>query len=299
MKFRLTILTALATLAFLHIDLASAFELTPGAGQLKAQRKITCSTIDDKPIVYWWYGRMYSRVQGEKDRLLFRVEGMNIRACTSVNDPKRGDGFKMVSRELLFYQDPETEKIMDEWKNPWTGETVEVLHVANDPVNWGSQFEFDRNGNAFEMGNFNIHEDDWWDTSTIPLFYKNPLAGDFQEYVGGTYHATEMFNTTGSIKDLTSDNKDTAKASIGWERISYWLPWMKMNGRDGIVYFHTFGKKLDSYDDLPETMKSEIKETYPIYNQPPPTDDERRNETSWTYFKRILGGEVSQNESGH
>jgi hypothetical protein len=299
MKFRLTILTALATLAFLHIDLASAFELTPGAGQLKAQRKITCSTIDDKPIVYWWYGRMYSRVQGEKDRLLFRVEGMNIRACTSVNDPKRGDGFKMVSRELLFYQDPETEKIMDEWKNPWTGETVEVLHVANDPVNWGSQFEFDRNGNAFEMGNFNIHEDDWWDTSTIPLFYKNPLAGDFQEYVGGTYHATEMFNTTGSIKDLTSDNKDTAKASIGWERISYWLPWMKMNGRDGIVYFHTFGKKLDSYDDLPETMKNEIKETYPIYNQPPPTDDERRNETSWTYFKRILGGEVSQNESGH
>ena len=299
MKFRLTILTALATLAFLHIDLASAFELTPGAGQLKAQRKITCSTIDDKPIVYWWYGRMYSRVQGEKDRLLFRVEGMNIRACTSVNDPKRGDGFKMVSRELLFYQDPETEKIMDEWKNPWTGETVEVLHVANDPVNWGSQFEFDRNGNAFEMGNFNIHEDDWCDTSTIPLFYKNPLAGDFQEYVGGTYHATEMFNTTGSIKDLTSDNKDTAKASIGWERISYWLPWMKMNGRDGIVYFHTFGKKLDSYDDLPETMKSEIKETYPIYNQPPPTDDERRNETSWTYFKRILGGEVSQNESGH
>ena len=88
MKFRLTILTALATLAFLHIDLASAFELTPGAGQLKAQRKITCSTIDDKPIVYWWYGRMYSRVQGEKDRLLFRVEGMNIRACTSVNDHK-------------------------------------------------------------------------------------------------------------------------------------------------------------------------------------------------------------------
>ena len=81
---------------------------------------------------------MYSRVQGEADRLLFRVEGMNIRACTSIKDPKRGNGFRMVSRELLFYQDPVTGELMDEWKNPWTGETVEVLHVANDPVNWGS-----------------------------------------------------------------------------------------------------------------------------------------------------------------
>ena len=81
---------------------------------------------------------MYSRVQGEADRLLFRVEGMNIRACTSIKDPERGDGFRMVSRELLFYQDPKTGEIMNQWTNPWTGETVEVLHVANDPVNWGS-----------------------------------------------------------------------------------------------------------------------------------------------------------------
>ena len=298
MKRSLLTMSAFSLLAFFITANSAAFELTPGAGYLKASRKVTCSTIDDKPIVYWWYGRMYSRVQGEKDKLLFRVEGMNIRACTSISDPERGDGFRMVSRELLFYQDPETGEIVDKWANPWTGETVDVLHVANDPVNWGNQYEIDRNGKPYEM-NLSKHGDDWWDTSTIPLFYKNPLAGDFQEYVGGTYHATEMFNTTGSIADLTDDDKDTAKANIGWERISYWLPWMKMNGRDGIVYFHTFGKKLDSYNDLPETIKDEIEENYPIYNQPPPTDDQRRNETSWTYFKKMLGGAVSENESGH
>ncbi len=86
----------------------SAFELSPGMGYLKAQRKIICSMQDNKPIVYWWYGRMYSRVQGEKDKLLFKVEGMNIRQCDTVKDSKRGNGFRMVSRELLFYQDPET-----------------------------------------------------------------------------------------------------------------------------------------------------------------------------------------------
>jgi hypothetical protein len=31
--------------------------------------------------------------------------------------------------------DPKTNEIVDRWQNPWTGETVEVIHVANDPVN--------------------------------------------------------------------------------------------------------------------------------------------------------------------
>ena len=88
MKLKISLLTSLAVLSIFLFDVASAFELTPGEGLLKAQRKITCSTIDAKPIVYWWYGRMYSRVQGEADRLLFRVEGMNIRACTSIKDPE-------------------------------------------------------------------------------------------------------------------------------------------------------------------------------------------------------------------
>ena len=62
MKFKFTFLSVITSLLFLNADLLSAFELTPGAGQLKAQRKITCSTIDDKPIVYWWYGRMLSLI---------------------------------------------------------------------------------------------------------------------------------------------------------------------------------------------------------------------------------------------
>ncbi|HCX22489.1 MAG TPA: hypothetical protein DHN29_11275 [Cytophagales bacterium] len=282
-----TMMAFFSLLLFFLTQNINAFELTPGTGYLKASRKITCSLIDDQPIVYWWYGRAYSRVPGEKDRLLFRVEGMNIRQCTTLEDEERGLGFRMVSRELLFYQDPETGKNLDTWDNPWTGETVEVLHVANDPVNWGNQYEMDKNGEPYQM-NLSIHGDYWWDTSTIPLFYKNPLGGDYQDYIGGIYHATEMFNTTGNVSDLTDDTKHTAEARIGWERMSDWLPWMKMSGRSGIIYFHTFGRKLESYDQLPESFQEEIDNNYPKYNSPPPTDDQRRNETSWTYFKKTL-----------
>ena len=115
MKEKLSLFTfALISIAFVF-EKTSAFELSPGMGYLKAQRKIICSMEDNKPIVYWWYGRMYSRVQGEKDKLLFKVEGMNIRQCDTVKDSKRGNGYRMVSRELLFYQDPESGEILDQW----------------------------------------------------------------------------------------------------------------------------------------------------------------------------------------
>ena len=200
-------------------------------------------------------------------------------------------GSEWSSRELLFYQDPKTGEIMDQWTNPWTGETVEVLHVANDPVNWGSQYELDSNGNPFQMRSFQYSRRRLvGHSTTVHYSIKIPSVEIFKNTWVEPIMQQRCLIQREALKILTDDSKDTAKASIGWERISYWLPWMKMNGRNGIVYFHTFGKKLDSYDDLPESMKEVIKSTYPKYDRPPPTDDQRRNETSWTYFKKCWEG---------
>ena len=72
------------------------------------------------------------------------------------------------------------------------------------------------------------------------------------------------------------------------ERISDWLPWMKMRGRTGIIYFHTSGRKLEDFEQLPDILKDFIDDRYPKYREAPPVDDDRPNETSWTYFKKVL-----------
>ena len=61
-----------------------------------------------------------------------------------------------------------------------------------------------------------------------------------------------------------------------------------MSGREGIIYMHTAGQKINSWDELSEIMKSEIKKNYPKYDKPPPLDDNRKNETSWTVFKKTM-----------
>jgi hypothetical protein len=253
-------------------------------GVMQANRKIQCSTQDNLPITYWWHGDMFSRVQGERDRLLFKVQGMNIRQCATVTDPEKGTGYKMVSREILLYLDPQTGQVARSWKNPWTGEDVKVLHVANDPVNF-TAWPVGRDGKPAKWTG-TIHGNRWWNTNTFPLFYQNPLGGDYQKYVGGFYHATEMFNFLGDVDSLRDPRRHTADVQVGWVRVSSWLPWMEMSGRGGEVYFHTAGVKLASFDDLPAVMKDEIAANYPEYVAPPPTDDARPNETSWTYFKK-------------
>ena len=124
---------ALLALAGTLAVTANAADLDPNNTDdvLTMNRKMMCSTIDGEAVTYWWHGKAYSRRQGERDKLLFLVEGMNVRQCTTVDD-----GYKLVSREILLYKDPKTGEVLSTWDNPWTGETVDVLHVANDPVNF-------------------------------------------------------------------------------------------------------------------------------------------------------------------
>lgn len=267
---------------------AERIDLATPEGAIAAMRKIACSLNDNEPVTYFWTGHMFSRVPGEADRRLFYVEGMNIRQCVTVVDEQRGTGYRMVSREILLYMDPDTREVLDEWQNPWTGETVEVLHIDNDPVNGRPSFPYDEQGRPAAEFRGTIADELWWLTTTVPLFYQNPLGGDYQEYVGNIYHATEMFNFMGRVDELTDPDAATIYNHVGWVRVSDWLPWMKMRGRVGTVYFHTAGRKLASFDDLSETLLEQIATRFPKYVEPPSADDTRPNETSWTYFRKLI-----------
>lgn len=253
-------------------------------------RKIQCDTRDNQPTVYHWSGRVWSRVQGEPDRHLWNVEGMNIRQCVRAGDVKRGEGVRMVSRELMFYLDPKTGEVIDTWENPWTGKTNRVFHVQNDPVNQRPVFPIGANGEPYRLNARTDQGTLFWNIE-VPLFYTNPLGGDFQAYAGNHYHAMEIFNFIVDEKKLRDPRTTSVDAAVSWVRLSGWMPFMEMGSRPGSLVFNATGKVVPGIDALPKVLVDQIDRNFPAYRTPPPGDDQRPNATTWTEFRKFVEAE--------
>ncbi len=264
-----------------------------GTEAMIIRQKSTCGTTEPgKTRFGMWEGRAYSRVPGEKDKHLYNLLGINTRHCRVVKDDVRGIGFKSISREIMVYLDPETNEIMDVWKNPWTGEEVEVVHVANDPVNMrGVAWEKDEEGNNTAQTEYRKYGKVVATSYEIPLFYDNPLGSEFQAYVGGAYHAMEIFNTYYDAEEFTNPGiTELGQSNISWSRVAQWLPWMLMGDKSGVMVFNATGYSTFDEAEIWPTLRKILDERYPLYLTPPPLNDERPNETSWTVFKKHMEG---------
>lgn len=268
-------------------------EVREGEAAIEWSSKATCGTTEEGVTRYgMWEGKLYSRAPAEKDRVIFTVIGINTRQCARFNDATRGVGYRSVSREIMVYLDPVTNEILDQWKNPWTGETVNVIHVANDPVNMRAPTHARRPDGSPLRFSLRRYDDTMVASSEVPLFYENPLEGDYQEYVGGQYHAMEIFNTYYRSADfLDSRRKRVNESRISWQRISGWLPWMKMGDRPGLMVFNATGFSTFDEKRISPKLRQILESRYPLYLTPPPLDDARPNETTWTVTRKAIDAE--------
>ena len=237
--------------------------------------KTRCST-DGTPTFLVWSGYLYSFVPDEPKRKLFKIVGMNVARCID-----QGNGvWDFTSREINLYLDPETGEIQRHWQNPWTGEMLPIVHVANSPI----QGTFRHNIPAEVDG----------DTTTFifDLFaqYPNPLADDpkFAEYCDRPiYNAVELFKLAVPTADLEDPKTTTvSKLVLSWNRVGPWLPWMKMKQRSGHLIYSASGKKVKDFSDLPPILKKEIETRVPFYKDAPAQKIEGEEMTSWSYFKQ-------------
>lgn len=279
----------------LTISVAAWADTTTFTGRQawEIQRKSTCGTLRDERARFGIFeGRAYSRVPGEKDRHIFNVLGVNTRQCGTVTDEERGEGFRSVSREVMLYLDPETNEVLDTWDNPWSGESVEVVHVANDPVNMRApRFERDASGKPAST-TIRLYGDIAMTSVEFPLFYDNPLGSEYQAYIGGHYQAMEIFNTAYVTEEIL-EAESLGRSYISWSRIAQWLPWMQMGSKPGLMVINATGFSSWDRDDIPEPLRSVLEERYPTYFVPPPVTDERPNETSWTVFRKHIEAQSS------
>lgn len=272
-----TLFTLLAGTAIALSAQANALDLRSGAGSTEALVKMRCSLDPDEDVLLWWEGTLFAQEPDKKTAPLMGFEGYNI--CRS---EKLTDGtWRLVTRELTFYRDLATGQIIDSWDNPFNGQTVEVVHVANDPVNT----VLNAPGREVPMP-WQEAGDTVMLTLNIPLSYPNPLSPEKfpAESSGPMYIGSEHFMFFAPRAAMADPALKQVPVTYGWTRVGPWLPWMKLGQRPGSLLYVAQGNKRASVDELPADIRARIASQYPEYATAP-RQWVQPNVTSWSYYR--------------
>lgn len=236
----------------------------------------TRSSLDPSQSTFlYWTGKIHAFIPNERKKHLFNMVGVSVSRCI----PAETDTWNFTSRELTYYLNPETNEILHKWENPWTLETLPVMHVANNPVQ------------GYFEGNFPVQVEGNLTTFLFDIFpnYPNPLATDnkFEKYSPNpTYQAVELFKITVPTTDLfNSQLLSVSELQLSWDRIGPWLPWMKMGDMSGHMIYSGYGRKVNRLEDLPQLLQDEINHRVPLFKKAPKFHKDVKNMTSWLYFQ--------------
>jgi hypothetical protein len=248
---------------------------------LRAFVRMLGDTSGQRDSVNWYKGAIFSVVGDDAaNQLLFGFEGFSV--CRTTLQP---DGsFRNLQREVLYYTNPRTGEIIETWKNPFTGEQVDVVHVYNDPVNsrfstvFKQKFGEDAEEVSFPfvlpwtvMGDtamtvFDVNHR--WRNVLDPAVWKRESSGTH-------VRVCETLSMYTSLADLENPSL-----------MSPWCPWMLMGQRAGHLFYRGHYRKImPGIDGLPAAIRSYTERRYPAYLTAP-TEWVEPNLTSFETYAR-------------
>lgn len=238
--------------------------------------KTRASLEADRSTFLFWNGSIYASIPGKKKKLLFNLVGVSVSRCV----PNSGGGWDYISRELNCYLHPLTGEVLHKWENPWTGETVPIVQIVNNPIQ------------GYFQGKFPAQVEGERTTFAFDIFptYPNSLTKEpkFVEYSPQpTYETAELFKLTVSTADLLNSKLITiSELELNWNRIGQWLPWMRMGKTPGYLIYTASGKKVNDFTQLPELLQIEINTHYPSHKEAPSSHYNVEGMNSGIYFKQ-------------
>lgn len=213
----------------------------------------------------WLKGKAFGVRDNEKIRPLFGVEGFSFTRTKRLPD----GSVRRMLREIVFYRDLETGRILTEWHNPYTDEAVKVVPIANDPFNFtisstipdlpsygGLQTE-KRPPKPFLQDWVYGPDGDMILTTEIDMIYPNALQPDKwpRESSGVMNRVSEHFIFVVKKADVENPHLTHIPHIGSWTRTTPWLPWMLMGQASGhINYFTHFQTIPEGEKGLPADL---------------------------------------------
>ena len=205
----------------------------------------------------WYAGVVHGVADGEAVKPLMGFEGFSKSRLIDTG----GGAYQKVLRELLFYTDLQTGEVLETYRNPYTDETVPVVHIANDPFNmliekyrpkgptYGGLNKPDEKRAPLLLPWRITRQDTVLLSADIHLHYPSALQPDKwpRESAGPMNRVSEMFRYVIRREELEDESIPSLTYTGTWSRITPWLPWMLMGQAPGHIFYMG---GMGGYDDL-------------------------------------------------
>lgn len=237
--------------------------------------------LSGKQVVLWGHGSAYAWLPRQGGFKLFDEDLFAVARYLPIPG-----GYQRLHKEAGLYLDQNTGKILERWYNPFIERDVDVIQLRNDPVN--------REHLVSQQGT--VWGTEAWEQGEDVCFFRNVLirreadmpVAQYRLYSPSDFHEFAELYKYFSDRSALEDTKTTSAPMVGCNtRVGGWLPWMEMGQREGMLLIHLRYKKLNDISELPRQTLSYFEKNAPDLLEAP-TSVTGPNDTSWSYFKRII-----------
>jgi len=239
------------------------------ADTLLIQRKLAHTQGTD--IVYWWAQLLR---MGVVDKVVTPLWNVHVAALLTARDIDDQGGYETTAISMVFYTDLETGEYLTRFGNPYTGAEVEVNYFPARPAKRSYRLDGPKpeppSRPGFEV--FDSHplgpaviedEDVWVRVDDITRF--EPVSAE----AGRPFRVNDWSTYHGFLKDVADPKVRNAPATWHFNDILSFPPWLGMGDRPGDFVSRGFGRKVASFDAMPDRLRDFIRQRHPdVYRDP-------------------------------
>lgn len=260
------------------------------ADNLRAWIKIYSDLTGQVDVYSRFSGHLFA-VIGDVDPLrpLLGFEGFAVNRVV----PRDDGSFRVFINEVAFYKDPQTDEIIDEWRNPFTGKDVAVFQLHAGPLTseLGPVRRFEQPDGSFIERPFILPWFVLGDDAFISIEFNdvrdNPLQPEEWplESAGPKIRVSESMQFMTRMSLLEDPAVTRVNPAMTWTLMRSWLPWMLMGQHPGHLLYRNVVQKVGGIDELPQRIVRETERRFPDYLHSPPDSSWGSFRTSYQVYK--------------
>lgn len=232
---------------------------------LGAFRKLRYA-MHEQPLFWWIKATKYGLV----DSRLTPLYGMEIATVMRVRD-LGADRFAATSLEMVFSTDVTTGALLEELKNPYTGESAPVSHVPLGPTT----VEYGLDGPDYPQVLPGAKLDVSHDTGVQIEGERIWVRDDSMSVVTSTsgdrppFVVSDWATFLGRVADIDDPSIASAPCTLSFQSISNWQARMRMGEQPGSMISRGSGAKVARYGDLPGRVRELMAQVHPDIHDDP------------------------------